>query len=116
MTEHHGEIEGARNDHESRPYQRNTRLYDRWSNVHILSGIIAGWTLHPLAAFALCALYEPFEVFLLSPFLMKRGIVFGYEALPNSLSDIFFDSIGIAIGFFLALHLGRPQDFLLYHR
>lgn len=75
-----------------------------------------GWTLPPLVAFILAALYEPFEVFVLSPLLMKRGIVFGYEALPNSLSDIFFDALGIVIGYFFATHVGRPQDIFLLFR
>ena len=81
------------------PLQRNARLYDKWSNVHVFNGVWIGWLLPLPVAIVLMVLYEPFEVFILSPLLMKRGIVFGYEALPNSLSDIFFDCIGIIIGY-----------------
>jgi hypothetical protein len=44
-------------------------------------------------------LWEPLEVFVLSPFLAKRGIEFGYETWRNSLSDIVFDIVGVAIGY-----------------
>ena len=81
-----------------------------------MTGILIGWTINPLVALILVALYEPIEVFAVSPFLMKRGVIFGYEALPNSLSDIFFGAIGIVIGFLFAQHLGHPQDILLLFR
>ena len=103
-------------DAAQQPPERNARLYDSWSNIHALTGILFGLTFPALPAIVVMALWEPFEVFLLSPRLMKRGIVFGYEAWPNSVSDIVFDALGVAIGTLLAVHLGRPQDVLLLFR
>ena len=77
---------------------RNNKLYDVWSIMHVLSGIVAGWLVAPLLALALLALYEPIEVLVLCPMLTRLGIDFGYEATINSLGDIFFDGIGVAIG------------------
>lgn len=95
---------------------RNTRLYDAWSNVHILTGIWFGWILPPLPAIFLMALWEPFETLLLSPWLLKRGLVFGYEAWQNSLTDIIFDAIGVGFGWVLVIHVGHPQDIFLLFR
>ncbi len=85
--------------------ERNKKLADRWSLIHIGSGVLVGWIMNPFAALALMAMYEPIEVFILSPIFARFGIVFGYEALRNSLSDIFFDAIGITIGAALLAHL-----------
>jgi len=87
---------------------RNNLLYDNWSLMHITSGIICGWLVAPLPAIVILALYEPVEVFVLSPLFARYGIVFGYEALRNSLSDIFFDAIGITIGAWLLTALFAP--------
>ncbi len=95
------------------PTERNARLFDRWSLVHIGWGLGLGWLLPPVIAFTLLVAWEPFEVLLLSPFLMKRGIVFGYEAWPNSVSDIVFDTVGLLMGHFgLLAILGTPQHVL----
>ena len=58
------------------------------------------------------AAWEPLETQLVSPLLMRRGIVFGYEALPNSLSDIVFDGFGIIVGTLLAHALHVTPLFL----
>jgi hypothetical protein len=57
-----------------------------------------GWLIDPFVAVSLMVLWEPFEILLLSPFLARYNITFGYETLRNSLSDIFFDVVGVAIG------------------
>ena len=62
------------------------------------TGIVMGWLMAPFVAIALMILWEPIEIFILSPILAKYGIVFGYESLRNSLSDIVFDTAGVAIG------------------
>lgn len=78
--------------------KRNNALFDRWSLVHVASGVAMGAVINPFVAILLLAFWEPFEVLLLSPYLARRGITFGYETLRNSLSDIFFDIVGVAIG------------------
>lgn len=54
------------------------------------------WLIGPVAAFIVVTLWEPLEIFVLSPLLAKRGIVFGYETWRNSLSDIVFNTLGIS--------------------
>src|SRR5258708_1423287 len=84
------------------PQERNAKVYDAWSYVHVFSGTRVGWLLPAPLALLLIALHEPFETQLLSPFLWKRfGIIYGYEALPNSLGDIGFGTLGLIIGHFV---------------
>ena len=78
---------------------RNNRLYDPWSLVHLTTGILLGWAFsNPFIALLIMAAYEPVEVLILSPILWRYGITFGYESWRNSLSDVVFDGIGIAVG------------------
>lgn len=88
--------------------KRNNALFDRWSIVHIASGVALSWIMAPVAAFAVMAAWEPVEIFLLSPLLARFGVVFGFESLRNSLSDIFFNTIGIIIGAFALTALVAP--------
>lgn len=81
-----------------RKYKRNGNLYDKWSIVHLCTGIAFGWLMNPFAAMVLMTLWEPFEILVLSPLLARRGIVFGYESLRNSLSDIVFNTLGVLLG------------------
>lgn len=81
-----------------RKHKRNGNLFDTWSIVHLCTGVLFGVFINPWIAFLLMTLWEPFEIFVLSPILEKRGIIFGYESLRNSLSDIVFNSIGILLG------------------
>ena len=92
--------------------RRNDALFDGWSIVHVFTGILMGWLMDPFIALALMVLWEPLEVLILSPLLAKRGILFGYESIRNSLSDIFFDVIGIAIGIYALSALVDPPFFL----
>lgn len=86
---------------------RNNRLVDVWSVVHVVSGAglmwllgtYAGWT--PFAVWLLMLIYEPIEIFVLSPLLEKCGILFGYEGWRNSLSDICFNTLGIGVALLL---------------
>lgn len=84
----------------SRP-KRNDSLFDIWSITHLVVGITLGWLMNPFIALVLMVLWEPLEILVLSPILARFGIVFGYETLRNSLSDIFFDTAGVMIGFYL---------------
>lgn len=77
---------------------RNGALFDGWSIVHLSTGVLFGWIMNPLVAFVIMTAWEPFEILVLSPFLARFGIVFGYESLRNSLSDIFFNTMGILLG------------------
>ncbi len=88
--------------------ERNGSLFDVWSVIHLISGIVLGWLLDPFIALAILVLWEPLEIFVLSPLLAKRGIVFGYETLRNSLSDIVFDVIGVALGAWFVVKLLEP--------
>lgn len=88
--------------------KRNDSLYDNWSIVHLISGMGFGWTMPPFIALALLVLWEPLEILVLSPILARYNIVFGYETIRNSLSDIFFDTVGVLIGTYLLLHYIDP--------
>ena len=83
-----------------RRHGRNDAWYDNWSLMHLLIGIILGWLMPPFAAVALMVLWEPVEIFVLSPILARYNINFGYETLKNSLSDIIVDVTGVAIGYY----------------
>jgi hypothetical protein len=87
---------------------RNDVLFDSWSIVHLLSGAAMGWLVQPFVALSLMVLWEPLEILLLSPLLARRGIKFGYESFRNSLSDIFFDVAGVALGVWLLTALVSP--------
>ena len=76
------------------------------------TGVFLGWIMDPFVALALMVLWEPFEIFVLSPLFAKIGIVFGYESAKNSLSDIVFDVIGVAIGAWLLTYYIEPPFFL----
>ncbi|MGC1176832.1 MAG: hypothetical protein WA843_02075 [Candidatus Saccharimonadales bacterium] len=88
--------------------KRNGALFDRWSVVHLCSGVVMGWVIAPFVALSLMVLWEPLEIFVLSPILGHFGILFGYESLQNSLSDIFFDVVGVALGYWLLTALVAP--------
>lgn len=94
--------------------KRNDSLYDNWSVVHLISGIGFGWIMPPFIALALLVLWEPLEILVLSPFLAKFDIVFGYETIRNSLSDIFFDTIGVLIGTYVLLNVIDPPFRLFF--
>lgn len=85
--------------------RRNSALFDRWSVVHVVTGVAMGWTMRPFIALSLMVLWEPLEILVLSPLLARRGIRFGYESLRNSLSDIFFDVVGVALGTWVLANL-----------
>ena len=92
----------------SKQIKRNDSLVDRWSFVHIFSGIMFAWVMPPFVALIIIVLWEPLEILVLSPILAKFGIVFGYETLQNSLSDIVFDIIGVLIGAYVLASLVAP--------
>jgi hypothetical protein len=92
---------------------RNNAFFDIWSLVHLFTGVLMGWVIDPFLALALMVLWEPLEILVLSPLLAKVGIIFGYESLKNSLSDIFFDVIGVALGYYLLTALIEPPFTLL---
>ncbi|PIZ62903.1 hypothetical protein COY17_01625 [Candidatus Saccharibacteria bacterium CG_4_10_14_0_2_um_filter_52_9] len=81
--------------------KRNGNLFDAWSVVHLMTGVLFGWIMPPFTALAIMVLWEPLEILVLSPLLARQGITFGYESLRNSLSDIFFDVVGVALGAWL---------------
>lgn len=84
---------------------RNGALYDKWTNVHLLTGVLMGWSMSPFIALSIMVIWEPVEIFIISPIVARWGIVFGYESIQNSLSDIVADTIGVSIGaYILAVH------------
>ncbi|QQS19397.1 hypothetical protein IPL85_03870 [Candidatus Saccharibacteria bacterium] len=78
-------------------HKRNDKLVDVWSFVHVVSSGALAWLIGPLPALVIVTLWEPLEIFVVSPLLAKRGTLFGYESWRNSLSDIIFNTLGIAI-------------------
>ncbi len=94
--------------HTKAHHRRNGALFDRWSIVHLLTGIVLGWTMDPFIALVIMTLWEPLEIFVISPILAKFGIIFGFESLKNSLSDIVFNIVGITIGTFALTALTAP--------
>lgn len=89
-------------------HPRNDLLFDIWSLVHLATGVLAGWLVDPFIGLLALVLWEPLEVLVLSPFLGRRGILFGHESLRNSLSDVFFDCVGVAVGYWLLLPAVDP--------
>lgn len=92
--------------------KRNDTLFDYWSIVHLLTGVALGWVMSPFVALVIMVLWEPLEILVLSPILAKFGIIFGYESLRNSLSDIFFDTFGVIIGWYILGAIIEPPFFL----
>jgi hypothetical protein len=88
--------------------RRNNAWFDIWSIVHLVTGTAMGWVMQPFVALAIMVLWEPLEILILSPLLARVGIRFGYESLNNSLSDIFFNVVGVALGFWLLTYLVSP--------
>ncbi len=93
--------------------KRNDALFDIWSIVHLFTGVTMGWLMSPVIALALMVLWEPLENLVLSPFLARYGITFGFETLRNSLSDIFFDTVGVLVGAYVLTALVEPPFYLL---
>ncbi len=89
-------------------HRRNKNLFDTWSIVHLGIGICLGWIVTPFVALAIMTLWEPFEIFVLSPILKRFGIVFGFESIQNSLSDIFFNTVGVTLGAFVLGAVASP--------
>lgn len=95
------------------PHKRNDALFDRWSVVHLVTGLGLGWIMQPLVAVGLMILWEPLEILVLSPLLARSGIVFGHETWRNSLSDIFFNVLGVGLGVWLLTSLASPPFHIL---
>lgn len=94
--------------------RRNDALIDGWSGVHLMTGVAMGWVMEPFIALLILVLWEPLENLVLSPLMMKWfKIEFGYETIRNSLSDILFDAVGVAIGFWALRALVDPP-FVLF--
>ena len=87
---------------------RNDKLFDRWSLVHLVTGIGLGWLMNPYLALAGMILWEPVENLIISPILIRRGSQFGYESLRNSLSDVFFDIVGVYVGWVVLTDIVVP--------
>jgi hypothetical protein len=77
---------------------RNDRLVDLWSFVHLVTCAAMALVVGPALSFLIALAWEPLEVLVLSPHLAKRGIDFGHESLPNSLSDVAFNTVGVVVG------------------
>ena len=89
-------------------HRRNSALFDVWSLVHLGTGIVGAWVMDPLILLLVMTLWEPLEILVLSPFLARFGILFGHESLRNSLSDIAFNCLGVAIGYWGLSSLWDP--------
>lgn len=94
-------------------HRRNDAFFDAWSIVHVLTGIAFGWVMDPFVGLLIMVLWEPLEILVLSPFLARFGILFGHESLKNSMSDVLFDAIGVALGYWVLTPLVDPP-FVLF--
>lgn len=94
-------------------HPRNGAIFDGWSIIHFGTGVGLGWLVHPWIAVAAMIAWEPFEIFILSPLFARINIEFGYETWRNSLSDIFFDALGVAVGYFVLSEM-VPLSFRLW--
>ena len=88
--------------------KRNDKILDTWSVIHLVTGVTLGWVITPFVALAIMVLWEPLEIFVLSPIMASIGITFGFETLRNSLSDILFDTIGVIIGAYVLASMFAP--------
>lgn len=77
--------------------ERNDAYADLWSITHVLWGLLLGLLLHPFLALVILVLWEPFEVLIISPLAARFGVEFGHEGVRNSLMDILFDALGVAL-------------------
>lgn len=94
--------------------RRNGALVDVWSGVHLMTGVALGWVVDPFVALLVMVLWEPFEVLVLSPIAQRIwGAEFGFESMRNIMSDIVFDAMGVALGFWLLRWLVAPP-FILF--
>jgi multisubunit Na+/H+ antiporter MnhB subunit len=95
-------------------HRRNDALFDTWSVIHFMTGVLLGWIMDPFVALAIMVLWEPFERFLLSVFLKRYfDITFGFESVRNSLSDIVVDTAGVIVGYLIVRALIEPP-FVLF--
>lgn len=100
--------------HWVRHRERNDSLADWWSLTHLVYGVLGGWLMDPFVALLILVLWEPLEILVLSPLIERLfGLRFGFETLRNSLSDIVFDAVGVAIGFWLLRWFFDPPFQLL---
>ena len=88
---------------------RNDALLDAWTGAHVLTGAGLGWLMDPFWALVILILWEPLEVFLLHPLVLRlTGKLFGYESWRNSISDIVFDAVGVAVGYYVLRAVVEP--------
>lgn len=81
--------------------ERNNTFFDVWSAVHFVTSILFTLILGPKLALIILFLWEPLEIYVLSPLLARFDINFGDETLKNSLSDLVFDSLGVGVGYLI---------------
>lgn len=80
---------------------------DVWSLTHIAWGALAGWFLGPWIGFLVMALWEPIEIFVVSPIVHRlTGREFGHEGWQNSVGDLAFNALGVALGTWARAALG----------
>ena len=94
-------------------HRRNTAFFDIWSLVHVVTGIAMGWLMDPFVALLIMVLWEPLEILVLSPLMARFGMLFGHESLKNSMSDVLFDAIEVALGYWGLTALFDPP-FVLF--
>jgi hypothetical protein len=79
---------------------RNRTAVDIWSLTHIVWAAMLTLVVGPVYAFVLMALWEPLEIYGLSPLMAKWGIEFGHEGWQNTVSDIGFNLLGVLVGYY----------------
>ena len=95
-------------------HRKHPNWFDLWTLTHIAWGIVLVLFITPVWALSILVLWEPLEVGVLGPFLRRFGIIFGDEALKNSLGDIIGDVVGVLIGLYLVLPWFNPLPTKLF--
>lgn len=80
---------------------RNDAVLDKWSAVHFVTSAVLCVLFGPVIAVVVTYIWEPIEIFVISPIVARFGILFGHETLRNSLSDIAVNTIGVGAGLIL---------------
>lgn len=81
---------------------RNDRWIDIWSFTHLGWGIALGAIMDPFWALVLLIAWEPLEILVLGPVVHRvTKLRFGHESWKNSMTDVWVDAAGVAVGAFL---------------
>jgi len=83
---------------------RNNSIVDPWSFIHLFTSAALTLLFGPIAALVVVTLWEPVEIFVISPLVARRfGVLFGHETALNSVSDMAFNLLGILLAMYVSV-------------